>query len=743
VTAAATFLRRLASDATRIDRTSIEPLYALRSTVGVAIPLVIALALAHPLSGVSAAIGAMCVGFASQQGVYRTRAAVTILTSAGTALGALAGSLTGGDTALNVALTAAWGIACGLIAALGPAANAVGLNSLVTFVIFSQFGFTVPQAAQQAGLVFAGGLLQTVLLVLVWPLQRFSAERGVLERAYRGLGAAAVRIPPHHKLQSPDAQALTLVSDTLADPQPFAKRGETAIFESLLAEAERIRGSLAALTTDRYALESYPGLAAPAALADVAGATNDVLVEIADALHEARAPRDLPEVWHALDIAIDALAVELRALGPQDAGAVPILQRSVGDARGLAGQLRAAWRAGKAPVEPNAGPPSESATMRLFRPGAVVDALATLRANGSIDSPFGRHALRVGVTLALATTAEHVLTLDRAYWIPLTAAIVMRPDFGATFTRGGARVAGTLLGALVASGIALVLHPGAEGYLLLALAAAMVAYLTVAANYAIFTIGITAYVVFLLAFGGLAAHTAVVERLSATLLGGLLALAAYFVWPAWERERVSTQLAKVLERDRDYGGIVLGAYNDPAARDDRAILEAQLAVRLARTNAETSVDRMLAEPVHARTVTVRVALGILAATRRFGLAALTLQSRLPRAAAVNDPQLEALRAALDTSLAQLAQALREHTVPPELPPLRDLQIALKETLTLTAPREASMLVSETDLLVDSVKMIADLLHRLPHPDPAAPARNARKVRPLGASRIKTSKKRST
>jgi uncharacterized membrane protein YccC len=683
-------------DASRIDRTTIEPLYALRSTAGVALPLVIALVLRHPLSGVSAALGAMCVGFASRQGVYRTRAAVMILTSAGTALGALVGCLTGGDPALNVATTALWGLASAFIAVLGASANAVGLNSLVAFIVFSQFGFTFEQAGQQAALVFAGGLLQTVLLVLVWPLQRFSAERGVLERAYRALGDAAVHLPPHHKLQSPDAQALGAVSDTLADPQPFAKRGETAVFEALLAEAERIRGSLAALTTDRYAADDYPLPQAAGALAELSEATRDILVEIADGLRAARAPADLPAVWTRLDAGIAALEAHARALAAS---------------QGLAGQLRAAWRAGKAPVEPNAGPPSESPTARLFRPSVISDALQTLRANGTIASPFGRHALRVGITLAIAAAAEHVLDAPRAYWIPLTAAIVLRPDFGATFTRGGARVGGTLLGALAASLIALLLHPGPELYLVLALVAACGAYLTVAANYALFTVGITAYVVFLLAFGGLAAHTAVFERLWASLLGGVLALLAYVVWPAWERERVSVELAHLLDKARQYTDLVLRAYSDPNTRDDEEISAAQLATRLARVNAETSVDRTLAEPVHTRTVSVRVALGVLAASRRLSLATLTLQTRLPRAVPVSAPELAQLRDAVDTSLRVLVAALEARVEPPPLPPLRELQVALRGALMGTPAGADGMLVSETDLLVDSVKTIADLLQR--------------------------------
>jgi len=704
------FLRRALKDAARIDRSGVEPLYALRSTAGVAIPLVVALAADHPLSGVSAALGAMCVGFASRQGVYRTRAAVMLFTSAATALGALAGSLTGDQAVLNIALTVVWGIACAFIAVLGGSANAVGLNSLVAFIVFSQFGFTLEQAGQQALLVFAGGALQTMLLVLVWPLQRFAAERTVLERAYRALADSAVHLPPLHKLQSPSAHTFSAASETLADPQPFAKRGETAVFEALLVEAERIRGSLAALTTDRYAFTDAGSASAAAALPALATAANAVLLEIADGLHAARAPREIPAVWRALDTAIAGLEAELRSQ-PAAGDIHAALQRSVDDARSLAGRLRAAWRAAKAPVEPNAGPPAESATARLFRPGVVADAWATLRANCTIGSPFARHAIRVGVTLGIASFAEHTLDLDRSYWILLTVAIVLRPDFGATFTRGIARVGGTLAGALTASVIALLFHPGPGLYLLLALVAACGACLTVSANYALFSLNITAYVVFLLAFGGAAAHTAVFDRLWASLLGGALALLAYVVWPAWERERVSVELALLLEKDRAYGALVLDAYRDPHGRNDRAILAAQLAVRLARTNAETSVDRILAEPVQTRTIRVRAALGILAATRRFGLAVLTLQSRLPRAHPVGVPELRILRDAVDASLTQLATALRERFEPAPLPALRDMQIQLKTALEGTAAAHDGMLVSETDLIVDSVKTIADLLHR--------------------------------
>jgi len=698
---------RIVRETSQIDRMGIEPWFGVRCTIGVAIPLVVSYAAGHPLSGVSAAIGALVVGFASRQGVYRTRAAAMLFTSAATGISAFVGSISGGYPVLSVAIAVVWGLAFGVLASLGPSANAVGLNAVIALLIFGQFGFTPAEAAQQALLVFGGGALQTLLLVSIWPLQRFSAERAVLAKAYRALAAYAEN-NPLTQLQSPDAQPLSDVGDTLADPQPFAKRGETAVFEALLAEAERIRATLGALVTDRYLLDAQAtGDAAEHTVRDIGACAHDVLGAIADALENARAPAVPAATWKSLDAHVAALE--------KQGSASIIAAQAVEDARALAGQLRAAWRAATTPADAgaaNAAPPAQSHTAQLFGPTVIADALDTLRANCSLGSVYGQHALRLAATLAIAQTAAHLLPVQRGYWIALTAAIVLRPDFTTTFTRGFARVAGTVAGAGVASLVALVLHPGAETYLVLAIIAAGIGYTIFSVNYAVYTITITAYVVFLLAFGGLPEQTAVLDRVVATLIGGVLALAAYVVWPTWARTRVPLELATVLDAAGAYSRLVLGAYADPRGRNDRAIRAAQIAVRRARTNAEASVDRLLSEPVRPRALTVRAALGILAAARRFGLATLTAQSRLPRAAVVSHHTLETLAGALDQGLHTLSSALRERAEPKPLPRLRDMQIALKKELDRDAGSDVAVLVSETDLMVDSVNMMADVLRKV-------------------------------
>jgi uncharacterized membrane protein YccC len=700
-----TFVWRIFRDATRIEPTGLELAFGLRCAVGTAIPLVAGLFADKPLLGVAAAIGAFPVGFASRQGVYRSRAAAALMTAAGVAVSAFVGAVCGGTPWAAVLVAALWGFASGVLASLGPSAIAVGVNSVVALAIFGQFHYTPAEAGLTALLVLSGGLLQTLLLVGVWPLERFTRERSVLGAAYRALGTYATAFPDGN-LRAPDAATFAKLSETLADPQPFGSRGDIAAFEALLTEAERIRGTLAALATDRYLLAQH---AAPQ-VADIerfGAAAAPVLTEIASALDAARAPLADADMWPRFDAPIAAL---------EAARAEPIANRALGDAEALLGQLRSAWRAASAPA---GGDGDGEATVgalpgapRIFAPSAVREALATVRANLSLRSGFAQHGIRLAVVLAIATLAAHTLPLHRGYWVALTAALVLRNDFQTTFTRGVARIVGTLAGAVLASSIAYFVRPYPETLAILAVAFAFCAYAVFTLNYALFTLAITGFVVFMLALGGLPEHSALVDRVVETLIGGTLALVAYALWPTWERALAPERLAEMLDKQRAYAALVLNAYAEPERADAAAIHSAQVGSWLARTNAEASVDRMLAEPVPPRAVTVRAALGILAASRRFGVAALGLQARRARASEIPRDKLGILAEEIDASLAIVADALRRHADPAPLPELRDAQIALVKRLDATPGGDVTALGADTDLMVDSVNTMAHLLHKL-------------------------------
>jgi hypothetical protein len=162
--------------------------------------------------------------------------------------------------------------------------------------------------------------------------------------------------------------------------------------------------------------------------------------------------------------------------------------------------------------------------------------LRTLRENLAWQSPAFRFAVRQGGTLAVGAAMAHRLHLANGYWVPMTALLVIRPDFQQTFSRGLARIGGTVIGAIVASLLVARLHPSVVLLALLIVPFAWMAYAVVNVNYAAFSISLTAYIVFLLAFAGLPTKAVILHRTLNTALGGLLALLS-FVTMLWVRRR--------------------------------------------------------------------------------------------------------------------------------------------------------------------------------------------------------------
>jgi uncharacterized membrane protein YccC len=169
------------------------------------------------------------------------------------------------------------------------------------------------------------------------------------------------------------------------------------------------------------------------------------------AARDGAAGADLPNLARGFDEAIADLHEASAGLDREQLAAL---------GHALAGQLRAAG--GLLPdAQVRDGPlQAVTAEMRLRwlgrrDPGATAKRLL---ANLDWRSSALRHALRLAAVVSLATLIGHLTGMQRGYWIGLTAVIVLRPEFGATFNRGVARAIGTLVGVGLASLIALTLH---------------------------------------------------------------------------------------------------------------------------------------------------------------------------------------------------------------------------------------------------------------------------------------------
>jgi hypothetical protein len=161
--------------------------------------------------------------------------------------------------------------------------------------------------------------------------------------------------------------------------------------------------------------------------------------------------------------------------------------------------------------------------------GGARSTLVTLRANLSWRSAEFRYAVRLAVTLAVAAVSARYFALPNGYWVPMTALLVLRTDLHETLTRGFARMAGTILGAGVATLLISLFRPGPPMLAALVVIFAWLCYSTLTVNYGTFAASVTAYIAFLLALGGLPEAEVAYHRVANTCLGGVVALFASLV----------------------------------------------------------------------------------------------------------------------------------------------------------------------------------------------------------------------
>jgi hypothetical protein len=662
----------------RVDWSQVEVLGALRCTVGVAVPLLVGLLSNHPTITAFGAVGAVSVGFGSFQGAYRSQATGMVLASLAMAIAVFVGSIAGASNVAVTVVTTLVALGGGLLIALGPAGAFIGLQAMVAVVIAGGFASDPTEAAIRAAAVLGGGLLQTALVAVIWPFRRFGHERRAVAVVYRTLAHYATTLASDSP-SAPEPHTLAATPSPVVDPQPFARAAEVLVFVALLDEAERIRAGLAAV-----ALRHGPLLRTDRACAAAfASATSALLNETAAAIEEGRAPRDVRSLWTALETCSRAFTGE------------PAFEA-------VLGRLRAAWRTATSLATDDMAAADAPALPQPRRLPVFRDALITLRANLSLESSAFRHALRLAVTVGLATAAYRASGLERGYWIAMTALIVLRPEFQDTIARGIARIAGTLAGAALATIIFWLFAPGHGAQMILLLVFVYACYSLFRINYAVFAACLTAYVVFLLMLSGIGEMTAATMRALYTMAGGMLALVAYAVWPTWAGRSAKAALATMLDAHRAYVRALFDAYDNPATYDADRVGGLRSAARLARSNAEAVIERMLDEPISRRAMSARRALGLLAALRRHALAALALHSGLEQASIAAVPGLGLLRSQIDTSLAMITDALRHNRAPDALPPLRQTERAL--------PAEAvARIGAEADAMVDAIKSMADLL----------------------------------
>ena len=670
------------------------PVWVLvRNTAAVVLPLAIGMLTGHQEAGLAIGAGALDTMFSDQPGPYRQRVWQLLLASLAAGLASLCGFLLGGDLLPILVATTVFGFLGGLLVVFGADIARVGMTSMILLVITAATPCTIDQALIGASLIFAGGVLLALFSIAAWPLQRYGPERMALAIVYRGLATLAKQ----HAQDDEDVPALTEAMTTLQQTllgRHHARGRAMEAFAVLLELAERIRLELIAMVHTQGTADVHALFRSDA---------ERVLTSIADALESgdspeqaARALQTLQATERALlddDTRTDAMASHIHALSGQLAAAV----RNANWA-GTRGEQRAAV-----------------AETRLPRALRGSSALATLRANFTTHSVAFRHAMRCAVCLSVALLVSRTWQLPHGYWLPMTAAIVLRPDFAATFNFGLLRVVGTILGLVLTTALLHITPHDPWTHLALMAVLCMTFRYLATAHYGVAVAALTGTVVILLSFEGVNSGTAVMDRVINTALGSGMALLAYIAWPTWERGRARAALSDMLDAYAHY----LHALARPDRRETHR--EARTAARTARTNAQASLDRMQAEPATPLTL-LELANALFLNGNRLARTAMTLEALLHNCDSL--PEQTEVTHFIDQAASQLhalAAALRDNQVPQTTLELRPLQRSLSALLAMADDRpRADQLVRISDRLVDNINTLTHVVGRGPQESATTP-----------------------
>jgi uncharacterized membrane protein YccC len=684
----------------------VSPWMALRNAAGTAIPLAAGAATGAISSGVIMSMGALNVAFSDSSEPYAQRGGRMLRASIVVAVAVFAGALSGRNTLTSVAVATVWAFATGMLVSLGQAAADIGAMSLVVLVVFAAQPMPPEKAALAGLLAFAGGLLQTLLAVVLWPIRRYDPERRALADLYLELARAAAS--PVTATDAPPASAQSIQAQAAIAALEQNHSVEAERYRMLLSQAERIRLSLLALARLRIRIRREKHDSPVGEVLDRCLAiSSSLLGSIGNSLLAGKNVKPDPERLQELQ----NLAERLRETGQ---GGSPAVVAMAQDARiqmdALAGQLRSALDLTPHTTPEGAVAFEQSEAKQPWRL-RVSGRMATLRANLTLKSAACRHAVRLAACIAVGDGLVRGLDWPRPYWVPMTIAIVLKPDFSATFSRGVLRLAGTLAGLGVATGLFHLLSPGIGMQVALITVMVFIMRCFGAANYGILVAAVTAYVVLLFAMLGIAPKGVMVARGINTVLGGAIALLAYWIWPTWERTQVAESMAQMLDAYRNYFRTIRESYlrgdGSLASELDRT----RSAGRLARSNVEASIDRSTAEP-GSSAESVYLLSGMLASSRRLAHAMMALEAGLAHSdPAPARPAFRTLADHIELTLYHLAAALRGSPLKrSDLPDLREDHHALVRSADSLGDRYALVNV-ETDRITNSLNTLTEQVLR--------------------------------
>ncbi len=473
----------------------------IRTALAICLPLGVAFAVGKTTIGLLPAMGGLLGSLTDRGGSYLNRVKrVSAVGVFGGAVGLAIGSAIHGRGWIAVVALVVVAGASAVLSTVGDIGSQVGLQLLVYSSLgIGPFGALRPVWHTAAG--FLVGVVWALVLILPgWLLAPHGQDQRYVAAVYQALADQLASIGTD--LLTARRQALTTAVNTAYDELLSAR--------AIAAGRNRTTMRLIA------ALNASNQMSQAATTLGVAGNRPPPMVietvrRLAEAIRTRSQPPMIPPVWDTSPGAV--------ALRESMAGVARVLTRdwAPGD------RTRAALREEALREEALRGRSGDLADGIRERILRVVGA-------GQISRTF---VLRLMACMGVAGVVSEVLPLQRSYWVPLTVAIVLKPDYGSVFARALQRGIGTIVGA-VAGAVLLALVHGAWLLIPFGVLAALLPYGR-NRNYGLLATFLTPLVVVLVDLLKPTGWQLAEDRLVDTLIGcAIVVVIGFAPWPmAW------------------------------------------------------------------------------------------------------------------------------------------------------------------------------------------------------------------
>jgi uncharacterized membrane protein YccC len=523
------------STALATDRAATRWLVPVRIALVLMIALSVAVYLGDENDVVPLGFGIVFAALGDPRGVFTFRLRGIVLATLGMTAATEFGMLVSERSIVHPVVLAVVAFICGYVGIAGPRAALAGMLALAMFAIYSGAPVPVEDSFRTTALVFLGGMIAVVVILLPLVLLRMGGVRTDVAIAYRSLALALRDDPTWHRSETPFAK-LRAARDRVGETGAYDETGRW--YGDLLAALVQVR-----LVT--FGLQSERTGASAAAIARLDDDLAHVLLAIAAAIELEPRRRRVPRAVERARAGIAQARTDLPA-----------------DMHAALDEVRAALDTAAAAV---------SADFPLGRrcsvsPEWVVrgEPIFRLWRRPDADRLYVRHGLRLAACMVIATAITYVVDLPHDYWLPMTVAWIMKPDYASTVPRLVSRVTGVVVGSLIMAGIVL-------------------------------TLGITSVVVALLLIDDKPLSTTLGPQIICAVSAGVICTLAMRIWPTRTTRLIAAELAAFASAL----GAYLVALHGPARRDGDERLQLRDSVFAARVRATaTVIAAQLERPPH-------------------------------------------------------------------------------------------------------------------------------------------------